>query len=218
MPNLSIPNVIASLRRWANVNEEMGRVVVGQVELMRDLADNMIVGQQPAAGIADALDALAADVSAGKKVDPSELAALMESAAASLRFGRDAVIEDVAIRARLGKLGDSASSDEVYDNLMALRSAGALPAEGVPRPITEAPQDGTPIVAVIDGKPAVIRFFEPWGNWQHSSVDFSTIDAEKDEYFGIGYLVPTAWIDVPRRLLEAEYVVAPEPGVTHGVH
>lgn len=210
MTKLNTLSAVASLRRWADINDDMGRVVDGQTALMRTLADNMEAGFRPADDLANGLDEQAEAIAAGKALDPADIAAYMKAAAAALRFGRDALLEELAVRARLGEFGEAAATSEVHDGILAIRSAGALPADSMPRPITDAPQDGSPILAVIDGKPSVIRFFEPWGNWQESSVDFSTIDLEKDDYFGIGRLVPSAWTAVPKYLLEANFEIEPE--------
>lgn len=61
--------------------------------------------------------------------------------------------------------------------------------------LDEAPRDGSPVLLAVHGSPFLARWYEPWGVW-HALDDPKPRD--EDDYWGIGELIPTAWMPAPK--------------------
>lgn len=66
------------------------------------------------------------------------------------------------------------------------------------RSMDSAPKDGTKILIHLYegglGEIVVARWYAPWGNWQVGVLPY---DPAREEYYGIGSLVPVAWMPPP---------------------
>jgi hypothetical protein len=63
--------------------------------------------------------------------------------------------------------------------------------------IGSAPRDGTEILLWLGEPWSTIekaRWYKPWGNWQCGIIPS---DPAREEYHGIGGLVPTLWQPLP---------------------